>query len=493
MTQPICKICGKPVERFIKSSNKWWDWCSNKCMGKDPTILAKKEKTNFEKFGSHPMHSKKCRQKLKDKFIEKYGVDNPSKSLIVKNKMKQSFMKKYRVDNPSKDPTIIKKIRNKAIENYSNIDSKNNILQKRKNTYLQSIGVSSNKQIHIPKESIKLMKDIEWLQYQHFDLKKSISQIAKELKISSTPLLTFLAKSNIKTRRHSQSQFEKEVINFLKNLGINLLQNDRTIINPQELDIFLPDQKIAIELNGIYWHSEEHGKDKNYHLLKTKNCEKQGIHLIHIYDTEWADPILQQIVKSKLAHLLNKSKRIYARQCIIKEISNTECTKFLKSSHIQGSCPAKIKLGLFFNDILCGVGTFGKARFNKKFEWELLRYSTSLNTTIVGGLSKIISFFIKTYNSNSIISYADRRWTYSNKNLYKSLNFNLLNESLPNYKYFKLTNKTILESRNKYQKHKLEKQLQIFDSTLSESENMLLNGYFKIWDCGNLVYAWNKN
>jgi len=67
MSISLCKTCGAPVVRFIKSTNKWWDWCSNKCMGADPAILEKKRQTNLQKFGvAHPMELVEIRDKIKE-------------------------------------------------------------------------------------------------------------------------------------------------------------------------------------------------------------------------------------------------------------------------------------------------------------------------------------------------------------------------------------------------------------------------------------------
>lgn len=72
------------------------------------------------------------------------------------------------------------------------------------------------------------------------------------------------------------SKGEKEIVNYIKSIynGI-VLENDKKIIHPYELDIYLPEINIAIEFNGTYWHSSKCGKDKNYHLKKSKLCEKK--------------------------------------------------------------------------------------------------------------------------------------------------------------------------------------------------------------------------
>lgn len=486
----LCKVCGKPVTRFIKSTNKWWNWCSNACMGRDPEILEKKSKTNLEKFGvSHPMQLDSTKIKLKESVQNKYGVDNPSKSDQVKKKMKETFIKNYEVDNPSKNTKIVGKIRSSAVKRY--IESKESIIQKRRETFINSIGVASNKHSHIPKESIRLMKDIEWLKDQHFNQKKSCQQIAEELGVSPTPILTFFAANGIEVKRHDVSTVEKEIREFVKTLtDEEIIFNDRSIIKPREIDIYIPTKNLAIEVNGIYWHSDEQGKDHLYHLSKTQECEKQGIRLIQIYDSEWKDLVKQHIIKSKLSHFFGLSKKIPARKCQITLVDSSTADQFLINNHLQGKCPSRYKIGLTFNGELISLATVGISRFNKNYKFELLRYCNKINHSVVGGLSKILSYLEKYYDVDSLISYADRRWSSKiNANLYSQAGFKYLQESIPNYKYFNiLENNAILYSRNQFQKHMLKSKLENFDPNISEQENMYNHGFYKIWDCGNLVY-----
>ena len=483
-----CKICGNLVTRFVKSRNQYWDWCSNKCMGIDPDILEKKQKTNINKFGGHPMHNAESRQKLVDTFRAKYGVDNPSKSPVVKEKMRATFVANYGVDNPSKSPEIVEKIQKSAVERFET--QKDFILEKRKKTNLEKFGRNTNKQIHISQESLHLMKDIEWLKHQHYELKKSCKQIAEELRVSPTPILNLFAENDLSVIRHSVSTVEKDIIEYLSNITDTVIeQSNRKILTSQEIDIWLPEKNLAIEVNGIYWHCEEKGKSKKYHISKTLECEKQNIHLLHIYDTEWNDPIKNDIIKSKLNHLLGNSVKIPARKCQVKEIDNQSYKAFVEQNHLQGAISSRIKIGLFYNDQLIAAAGFGNSRFNRSFDFELLRYCSKKYHSVVGGLSKILYYFDKTHGPNSLISYADRRWsTNINNNLYQSAGFEIVGQSSPNYKYFHLNDPELMLSRNQFQKHLLEKKLKTYDPDLSEYQNMSLNGYYRIWDCGNLIY-----
>ena len=489
-----CKICGQPVTKFVKSTQQYWDWCSNSCMGQDPEILARKQKTSLEKFGyTHAMKSSQTREKLKQHYIEKYGVDNPSKSAAVKEKIRQTFQEKYGVDNVSKDPEMIKKLQQLAKHRYQN--QKSEILDKRRQTLMNSHGVNSNKHFHISPQNIVKYNDLAWIKHQHFDLKKSCHQIATELGVSDTVILHRLKLANIQPNRWSSSESEKQLLDFVKaHYAGEILTNNRKIIQPLELDIVLPELRLALEFNGVFWHSEQRGKSRDYHVTKTQACEQQGIHLIQIYDTEWSNPLTRAIVESKILHLLGQSTRIPARKCRVETLTKTQAKLFLDQNHIQAACMCKHSYGLIHNEQLVAVLTLGQSRFNRQYQWELLRYCALKNHTVIGGMAKLLKAATQDLNISELISYADRRWSSQLSNIYSSTGFQLSSISKPNYKYFQINKTEIkLQSRNKYQKHKLKDLLENFDPALSEFENMSIHDYFRIWDCGNLVYTWRKN
>ena len=259
----------------------------------------------------------------------------------------------------------------------------------------------------------------------------------------------------------------------------NKVSGDRKILYPYELDILLPDYKLAIEYDGVYWHSDEH-KDQNYHLNKTLECNNKGIQLFHIFETDDID-----IWKSMISNKLGLNNKIGARKCTVKEITNSIAKSFCTQNHLQGACNAKINLGLFYNDELLEVMTFGKPRYNKHYEFELLRLCTKKYYSVIGGASKLWKCFCQKYSPKSVISYANRR--FSNGNIYETLGFDKVNETKPNYWYVKSGE---LFSRLKFQKHKLKNILENYDEKLSEYENMKNNKYQRIFDCGNLVFEY---
>lgn len=274
---------------------------------------------------------------------------------------------------------------------------------------------------------------------------------------------------------------EKELLEFVKNnYSQNILSNDRTALLNKEIDIYLPDINLGIEFNGNYWHTENI-VGKNYHLNKTNLAIKNNIKLLQIFESEWNEK--QEIVKSRILSNIGINQKIYARKTKIINISLEEKNNFLEKTHIQGKDNSTIYFGLSFNDELIACMTFGKPRFNNKYKYELIRYSSKLNTNVIGGASKLLNHFICNF-TGSIISYADRRW--SNGSLYEKLGFYKSHITKPNYFYYNISNKKCY-NRMKFQKHKL-KNMPFFDEKLTEYEIMKLNGYDRIWDCGNICY-----
>ena len=278
---------------------------------------------------------------------------------------------------------------------------------------------------------------------------------------------------------------EREVKDFIKSLDIFFIENTRDIIKPLELDIYIPSKNIAIEYNGLHWHSELYINNE-YHLNKTIECEKQNIQLIHIFEDEWL--FKQDIVKSRLKNILGlTSNKIFARKTIIKEVSPKDSKVFLDNNHIQGNVNSKVKIGLYYNNELVSLMTFGGLRkvlgnkINKNDSYELIRFCNKLDTSVIGGADKLFKYFIKTYKPKEIISYADRRW--SQGDLYEKLGFINTHDSKPNYFY--IVNKK-REYRFKYRKDILVKEG--YDSTKTEKQIMLDRGILRIYDCGALTY-----
>ena len=518
---PKCSYCEKP----IKFNNKYLNTCSVKC------------NINYEKNTIDPLSGKTLMQIKVDNNIKSNNKVNPltgltsyqtgaKKSMIARRKIdpisgkskqqiltEKTVLTKYKID-PISGKTIHKLSMDKAsltMKTKININTGKTIYQEATTKRVNNLKTSIN--------GITRYEEIG-LKVRQFNFKSLFNSRVKAMSDKTIPLFDYsleLTNDNLSSLPFlcincNKTFFDRfrggvyytrcidcfpinistqrcEVAEFIKSLGFEIIENIRSIIKPLELDIFIPSKNIAIEFNGLYWHSYEYQETKieiNYHLNKTNRCLDENIQLIHIFENEWSDK--QDIVKSRIKSLLQINKTIFARKCIIKEIDNKTSSIFLDKNHLQGSCQSLIKLGLYYNDILVSVMTFGKSRYNKKYEYELIRFSNILNNNVIGAAGKLLKYFEISYNPKSIISYADRR--YSNGNLYKKLNFEESLSSKPNYFYFKNDG---LESRIKYQKHKLQNIFDNFNIEKSEAQNMFDNGYRRIWDCGNMVFIKNYN
>lgn len=290
------------------------------------------------------------------------------------------------------------------------------------------------------------------------------------------------------------SSSEKEISEYIKNLGFKIIENDRKIIYPYELDIIIPDRKMAIEYCGLYWHGEKRKPNKNYHLDKLNKCKENGYNLITIFEDEWLNK--NNIVRNRLKYMLcNNTDRIYARNCGITEISSKTAKEFVDNYHLQGYVNCKVKLGAYNEGRLVSVMTFSKPSISKGrkdqkgLSWELSRFCSSCN--VVGIASKLLSYFKNVYEWDEIYSYADKRW--SDGNLYEKIGFDKVDDTKPNYWYFHTIDKGLKKyHRFNFRKDKLNKLLENFDGGKTEYQNMLDNGWDRIWDCGNFKFIIKK-
>lgn len=427
---------------------------------------------------------KEANQKRKETCLEVYGTDNTFKSEHVKEKIKHTMKQKHGVENISQSDSAKKKKLKKVIEKTGSKNpftkeerDKGNLIKAQKSfrLYLDSNFFEGRVTPLFSLEEYKGGK------CKHKWKCVICNHEFKERFKGTIPLCPKCFPYG-----KGSSKWEREVFDFVSSY-IEADHNVRFYYKGKkfhELDIFIPSLNIGIECDGVKHHSDRFGgKDKNYHLRKTKFFEDKGIKIFHFYDIDWT--LKRDLIKSMILSKLNFIKdKIFARKCEIKEISFYECNAFLDKNHLQGKCISSIRYGLFYNDILVSVMLFGKSRFNKNYDWELLRYCNKLNTTVVGGFNKLLSHFVKC-NKGSIVSYADRRISFGD--VYLKNNFVFIQESSPAYYYF--NSDCILKNRIEFQKHKLKGILPVYKAELSEWENMQLNGYDRIWDCGTLVFA----
>lgn len=327
----------------------------------------------------------------------------------------------------------------------------------------------------------------------NFENKPSIIELASKIGISTCMTARKIHKFNVEEYidySTNKSNDEKELSEYIRNAyNGEILTSDRSLLEGKELDIYIPNEKLAFEFNGSYWHSTIY-KDKKYHYEKVKNCEEKGVRLIHIYDYEWNDKLTREKIIRYINNIFNKNKiNIYARDTEIKTVNNTEAMEFLNKYHLQKYTTSTINLGLYKDEQLIGIMTFGKPRFNTEYEYELIRLCWKDGVCVIGGAEKLFKNAIEKYNIKSLITYCNiDKFT---GNVYERLGMKLQYIAEPNYVW---VNGRTLETLSRYQtqKHKLVADgLGTDDQT--EDDIMETLGYFKVYDSGNKVYTWKAD
>lgn len=464
---------------------------------------AKIKETSLNKFGvDHYSQTEEFRNRVKQTNIKKFGVEYPAQSNIIQEKIKDKFTQTYGVSNPLLDKSIQKHIAATNIQKYGVINPLSNfsIQDKVKQTNLlkyqteypmknsevsKKAGIIRKEKYYSP-EILSKLNDPRWLQEQNQLL--TVSEISKLLGVSSSNLCKYFNRYNIEITYHTTTELERKFLEHFSKLGITVEIKNRNIITPKEIDVYFSDILLGIEINGGYWHSDEFNTNKNKHLEKLNLAYSSNIELWQFWD--WEVEEHWDLIISKIMYKLGKANKLFARKLKLKNVANTQKTEFLELNHIQGDCPSSINIGLYEHDTLVMIGTFGKTRFSKKSKWELLRLASKNNTTVVGGASKIVSYFKNNFmlEGESLISYCHKR--FSNGKVYLNSGFSFLHSSPPGYVYVKRGK--YAGSRNQWQKHLLKDKLNLYDDNLSEVENMRANGYYRLWDCGQNVYRLTK-
>lgn len=368
---------------------------------------------------------------------------------------------------------------------------------KMKQTMLDRYGEIAARRLDEPREKwkIELLHDAkEFRKFilkftEEFGKKPTINDLCSFLDIQRATMLVRVHEhklEDIVDLMPMQSQYEDEIVEIIKSINnnIEIIRSDRHLLDGFEIDIYLPTKKIAIEFNDTYWHSSIH-KDKDYHQNKTIKAFSKCIHLIHIFEYEWKDPDKKRLIIQYLKDLLDNNKQIcYARNCTVKEIDNITERDFEENYHLQGYAPSKLALGLYSNNELISVMSFGTPRFDKNYDWELIRYCVKSGYAVTGGKEKLFKYFVSNNKNISILTYVDiskfTGMSYFNLGFTKTENW----KTQPGYVWVNPDNNKVL-SRYRTQKSKL------VDAGLgkneeTEDEIMTGMGYYKVYDSGNL-------
>ena len=489
----VCEVCGKPTS-FDKFYNGYKKACCRECSNK--LTVSKGSKTKEERYGSatynnpeknketlirnHGASNYRNVEKSKQTKLERYGDSNFNN----KEKAKKTCLERYGVVNPMHSTEIKEKLKASNLEKYgvewsSQIESARRKQRTNKvNRFLKEIFED-----HKFGDNVELLftQDDYTTRYKDYPFKcKECGEVFywNFRYNSSKPYCKACHPSEIAPF----SKDELELFDFIKSIYNGpIYRNSRSVIAPLELDIYIPEKNIAIEYNGLFWHSEL-WKDKGYHLTKTKMCEKLGIRLIHIFEDEWLEKRAQ--VESLLKNALGVyDKVIGARKCEVKIVEDKKlCKEFLNNNHIQGYTPYKYNYGLYYEDELVSLLTFSVPRYNKDYDFELIRFACKNGYHIHGAFSKLLKAFRKEFNG-SILTYSDRRMFTGD--VYRNNGFAELTPTAPDYWYVNFKENKGRESRILYQKKKLIEKYGKEFSELTEREIANKHSCYQIYGCGN--------
>ena len=386
--------------------------------------VEKMQQTKLERYGDSGYHNI---EQMKQTNLERYGVEYAQNSDIIKEKIKCTNLKRYGNEYAIGSDTVRKKIVETSIDKYDDTNPYRGKLHRELiKKFPELIGFSGNKYI------CKCLNiNCDACEKKQFELPSPIFRRRKNQGIELCPILNPILVSD------GTSDIENDIYLYIKSIySGKIIQNDRSILNGKEIDIYLPEMNLAIEFNGLYWHSEVY-KDKMYHQEKTILCENKGIQLIHIWEDDWLDK--KDIVKDIIQSKLGMNDKIPARKCTIKEVSSKESKEFLEKYHIQGNVNASIRIGLYYDDSLVEIATFGKLRNilhsnGQENQYELYRLCSKSGYTVVGGVSKLLTHFIRKYQPKQIVSYANL--DISNGNVYNSF-FKKISITSPGYYWSK--------------------------------------------------------
>ena len=231
-------------------------------------------------------------------------------------------------------------------------------------------------------------------------------------------LKRFCSKCRAKTNKP-----EKEILEFLVNIGIEVDQHNKDILNGKELDLYLPEYHTAIEYNGLYWHSDCCVSDRYRHFKKQEVCLRKNIDLITIWQGEWETR--KEAVKNIILKRLHKVQKIKLKKCTIEEIDYIEAHKFMEDNHVFSILESDKSIALKNNDgKLLSVLSY----VNAESVVQVAQFCDLIGYQVCGSFSKILTELIELEKPTKIVSFVDRRYFTEDvlvRNGFKKINLKL--------------------------------------------------------------------
>lgn len=299
---------------------------------------------------------------------------------------------------------------------------------------------------------------------------------------------------------HMKSQGEDAVFRLVSRAA-TALRRDRSLLRPKELDVYLPEKRLAIEYCGDYWHShgdpDSERRDRGKHHEKYLACQEQGVRLLTIYESEWLSRrgALRRLIRTALGQARG---RVMARKCTLGTPTAAQAREFYERYHPQGGAGAGEHYGLYWRGklVACmrfsfGANDRGAAAVNRV--WTLTRYATRV--TVAGGASRLFKAFVQEHSPSAVKSFSDNR--YFAGGMYEQLGFRLEGETTPDYQVWSpvlgLLPKTRYQRRvipDRLKEHGIDEVFDPETDPRTEADMTYLMGCRRLYDCGKRRWIW---
>jgi very-short-patch-repair endonuclease len=476
----ICQVSNQ--EKRFNGIEKGYGYCGNnnscQCLAIDRGTLTKLgqkdidwdnitnkiKQTNLTKYGvENPSQVEKFKQKRKNTNIDRYGVEYPASLNEFKQKVIKTNQERYGVDNPNKLDEIKQKVKDSCLKTYRERNIRHHTSAHYTNAHL--------------------LDDRNMLECVL--LENGIKKTAKMINISIGGLYNYMSKHDIVLPNTYRSSYEILISEILEKNGIaHLISNRKILGNRKEIDILIDEHKIAIEINGNYYHTENNGKNKNYHYNKWKILYDKGYTLLSIMEDEFINN--QQAWMNKILDLCNilyKSK-VLAHDCKISEIDKETSKNFIKLNCVNNkNIDADYSLGLTYNGQLIALMQFMNTPTSKTAK--LIRYCEDIHFNIERGANILLKKFIEDNDFDKIIGFSDNK--IDDHKLYQNLGFDFVRNIPPEYEYVHKNNYLIRLDKNKFNKKFINEN---FDTSSKTTKKIMKEfGYKRIWDCGKKKWS----
>lgn len=502
---PVCGCCGGAVG-FINPRDGYRIYCSRECTAKAgsrtsrykdtclerygvdnvsqiESVKRKKRDTAIGHFGGEGYESRSLRSKTKETCLERYGVEWAIKNPDIKNKALDTLRLNYGVDVPLQSGEIRQKQCGTVMERYGKpyysmtSQGKQAISESRRKIYSDSTGAMFDNGWWYPCPHPECDKCTD----KKFNCEPTVYYDRSRLGYETCTVLN---------PKYSGSTGENTICDWLDEWGIDYIRHDRDAIRPKELDVYIPSRHIAIEYNGVFYHSTKSIPDRKYHMNKWSDCRRVGVQLISI----WEDQLMNRpdVVRSVIASKLGiYDTRIYARKCEIRKVDGSVGNKFLNDNHLQGGVPSGVHYGAYYGGDLVGVMVFNhrskvSGGKNHHGDWELVRFCTSKGINVIGLASKMMNAFVKEYSPEKIISFSSN--DISDGGLYEKLGFEE-SSITPAYWYVSVKNGMKRYHRSSFSKAALKKKGYDIDRKTETDVTDNIPYLFRIYDSGHVKWS----